>query len=69
VRDSGIEPLVCFTTFNEYSLDIFVRAYTFVISYQEFMEVKERILLKVKDVIRERGADIPFPTSVVDLKK
>ena len=67
--DNEIEPLVCFTTFNEYSLDIFARAYTFVISYSEFMEVKERVLLKVKEAIQKRGADIPFPTSVVDLKK
>ncbi len=61
--------IVNFENYSNFSLDIIMRAYIKKTGYAEFMQVQERLLLKIKELLRITGADIPFPTSVIELKK
>lgn len=67
--DNGIESIVSFITFGPYSLDIKIRTYTVLMSYFDYMEAKADILFKIKEIIKKHGADIPFPTTTVNLEK
>jgi len=65
--DQTMPPYVYFTAFNEYSLDILIRVYTLETRYQQFLEIKQEILMQVKKIIDAAGGDIPFPTTSVKL--
>lgn len=60
---------VYFTTYNAYSLDISIKAYTKTKAYEEFMSVKQEVLLYIKKIIENINADIPFPTTTVEISK
>jgi MscS family membrane protein len=60
---------VFFKAFGSYSLDIEVEAYTLSTRYEEFMEIKQKILLEIYDIVVKSGADMPYPTSYVILEK
>ncbi|MDD9873910.1 MAG: mechanosensitive ion channel family protein [Gammaproteobacteria bacterium] len=70
-RHPGIDPsqaiMVHFTRFAPSSLDFFVCAHTHTTVWAEFNQVKQDILLQIKDIIAAHGAQIAFPTSTLDL--
>jgi len=65
--DQSIPSIVAFTMFNSYSLDIIIRVYTYVLSYEDFMQTRQDILIKINGIIQKHKADIPFPTNTVKL--
>lgn len=65
--DTNLPVLVFFHSFHEYSLEIHIEAYCLETRYEEFLAVKQEILLKVHQIITSQGAEMPFPTSVVAL--
>jgi len=67
--DTKISPYVFFTAFNDFSLEIFVRVYTLETRYEQFLGIKQEILLQIKKIIDANGADIPFPTTTVEVQK
>ena len=56
--------VVTFTRFGEFSLDIMVNTFTRTTDGQRFHEVKQDVLLKIADIIEQRGAQIAYPTRV-----
>lgn len=59
--------IVSFDSYGPSSLDFFVYTFTKTINWVRFHEIKQEILLKVYEIIRDHGADIAFPTSTVHL--
>ncbi|MFZ0566229.1 MAG: mechanosensitive ion channel family protein [Chlamydiales bacterium] len=59
--------MVYLNSFAPYSLEFFVYAFTRSTEWAKFHEVKEDVLLKVSDIIRQHGAHVALPTSVVRL--
>ncbi|MGH8494304.1 MAG: mechanosensitive ion channel family protein [Moraxellaceae bacterium] len=56
---------VSFTLCNASSLDFLVNAFTRVIDGNEFARVKQEILLRIMEIVREEGADFAFPTQTL----
>ncbi|WP_110686430.1 mechanosensitive ion channel family protein [Salinicola aestuarinus] len=54
---------VNFVTFGQYSLDIMVYAFTHETDWQRFHEIKQDILLKIRDIIHDHGAQPAIPAS------
>jgi MscS family membrane protein len=65
---SGIDQnqpvVVNFDKFNDFSLDIVIRALSHVTAGAEFQQIKQDILLKIAAIIALHGAEIAFPTRV-----
>jgi len=56
-----------FTSYGEYSLNIMLYAFTRVTDWQRFQEIKQGILLKVRDIIDSHGAELAIPASRIYL--
>jgi MscS family membrane protein len=56
-----------FTTYGDYSLNIMLYAFTRVTDWQRFQEIKQEILLKVRDIIDGHGAELAIPASRIYL--
>ncbi|MFV0448577.1 MAG: mechanosensitive ion channel family protein [Vibrio sp.] len=54
--------IVNFNAFGASSLDFFIYTFTETINWVHFHEVKQDVMLKVIDIIRQNGADLAFPT-------
>lgn len=54
---------VNFVTYGQYSLDIMIYAFTRETDWQRFHEIKQGILLKIRDIIDQHGACLALPTS------
>ncbi len=67
--DKGYVPYVYFTTYSDYALNIEIKAYTILTSYKDFMQLKQDILFKTKDILTKFGANIPFPTTTIEIEK
>ncbi|OHV13065.1 mechanosensitive ion channel family protein [Kushneria phosphatilytica] len=52
-----------FIHYGDYSLEIMLYAFTGVTDWQRFHEIKQAILLKVRDIIHEHGAELALPMS------
>ncbi len=66
--DTNLPVLVFFNDFNEYSLDIFIEAFTLATRMDAFLGVKQEILLNIQKIIADNGATIPFPTTTLNMK-
>ena len=53
--------------FGPYSLELEIKAYTLATRYEEFMEIKQRILVQIHNIVIKAGAEIPYPTSTVEM--
>jgi MscS family membrane protein len=62
--DTGLPVLVFFNKFEEYSLDILVDAYTTVTKWEEYLAVKQEILIKLQEILFTQGAEMAYPTEV-----
>ena len=47
------------------SVDLEVKAYTLSTRYEEFMEIKQKILLQIYEILESRGAELAYPTMTV----
>jgi len=54
--------MVNFNLFNNSSLDFFIYTFTKTTDWARFHEIKQDILLKVADIVKEHGAEFAFPT-------
>lgn len=59
--------IVNFNAFNSSSLDFFVYTFTKTTNWVEFHQIKERVMLKIMDIIDGHGAEIAYPTSTIHL--
>ena len=57
--------MVNFDKFNASSLDFFIYCFTKTTVWATYHAVKQDVLLRILDIIAERGAEIAFPTSTV----
>eukprot|EP00741_Cyanophora_paradoxa_P005461 tig00000889_g5295.t1 len=57
--------IVFFDAYDEYSLNILVSAFTKTTIYEEFMNVKQEILLMCHEILRKHGAELALSTGRV----
>lgn len=57
--------MVNFNEFGASSMDFFIYTFTRTRVWAEYHEVKERVLLKISDIIASHGAEVAFPTTTV----
>lgn len=65
--DKGQSIFVFLRTLGAYSLDIETRCYVNVTRYEDFLKVKQEILLDISQIVESEGASMAFPTSEVIL--
>ena len=61
--------IVNFNSFGPSSLDFFVYTFTRTTNWVEYHGIKERVLLKIFEIIEGYGAEIAFPTQTLHLEK
>jgi MscS family membrane protein len=61
--------MVNFNTFAPSSLDFFIYTFTHTTNWVKFHAIKQDVLLKIEQIIREAGAEIAFPTSTIHLQQ
>ena len=70
---SGIDTdqtlMVNLDKFNEYSVDFFIYAFTKTTDWTTYHGIKHNILLNIYNIIKEEGADIAFPQTVVQMER
>jgi MscS family membrane protein len=59
--------MVNFNTFAPSSLDFFVYTFTRTTVWTEFHKIKQDVLLRIIDIIKQHGADIAYPTSTIHI--
>ena len=59
--------IVNFNQFGPSSLDFFIYTFTKTTNWIYYHEVKQDVLFKVMDIIRQHGAEIAFPTQTIHL--
>lgn len=65
--DTSRTLMVNFNAFAPSSLDFFIYTFTKTIDWVEFHGVKQRVLLKVLEIIEGHGAEVAFPTSTLHI--
>ena len=60
---------VYFKSFSASSCDFFIYAFTKTKDWEEFLKIKQSVLLNVAQIISEHKAEIAYPTSTVYLNK
>jgi MscS family membrane protein len=60
-----VDERVRFIGLGDASLDIEIYAYVLTLSYAEFLEVKEALLLHIMEIVETVGSDFAFPSSTV----
>jgi len=67
--DQSQRAKVYFKSFSASSCDFFIYAFTVTKDWEEFLAIKQDILLKVANIIDEHNAEIAYPTSTVFISK
>ena len=60
---------VYFKSFSASSCDFFIYAFTITKDWEEFLKIKQNVLLNVAAIISKHQAEIAYPTSTVYLNK
>jgi MscS family membrane protein len=60
---------VYFKSFSASSCDFFIYAFTKTKDWEEFLRIKQDVLLKVADIIEQHNAEIAYPTTTVFINK
>ena len=66
--DQSQKSKVYFKSFSASSCDFFIYAFTITKDWDEFLRIKQDVLLKVADIISKHKAEIAYPTTSVLLK-
>lgn len=66
--DTDIPVLVFFHHFAEFSLEIYIEAFTLATQMEEYLAVKQEILMQVQEHVQLLGAEMPFPTATVEVR-
>ena len=67
--DQTNKPVVYFQSFSASSCDFFIYAFTDTKDWREFLKVKEQVLFKTSEIIKQHDAAIAFPTMTIDWNK
>jgi len=59
--------MVNVNSFGESSLDFFIYCFTVTTDWQHFHIIKQDVLLKILAIVDQHGAEVAFPTRVVEL--
>ncbi len=59
--------MVNLSEFNAYSVDFFIYTFTNTTNWQKFHAIKQEVLLSISDIISQHGAQIAYPTQVLNL--
>ena len=57
--------VVRLTGFSASSIDIFVRYYTKTTNYNDYLEICEKLNLKIIDIMAKNGVQFAFPSTTV----
>ena len=60
---------VYFKSFSASSCDFFIYAFTKTKDWEEFLRIKQDVLLKVAEIIEKHNAEIAYPTTTVFINK
>ena len=60
---------VYFKSFSASSCDFFIYAFTITKDWEEFLKIKQDVLLSVAKIISEHNAEIAYPTSTIYINK
>ena len=60
---------VYFKSFSASSCDFFIYAFTKTKDWEEFLRIKQDVLLKVAEIIEHHNAEIAYPTTTVFINK
>ena len=60
---------VYFKSFSASSCDFFIYAFTITKDWEEFLRIKQDVLLKVAEIIENHNSEIAYPTSTVFINK
>jgi MscS family membrane protein len=64
------QPIYVFLkNFGEFSVQIELRAYALSTRYQDFMELRQSILMDISGIIEKNGAMMPLPTMELFVNK
>ena len=55
--------------FSASSIDILIRCYTKTNSYYEWLKVKDRFVIKIKQIVESADASFAFPSQSIYLEK
>jgi MscS family membrane protein len=55
--------------FSASSIDILVRCYTKTNSYYDWLKVKDRFVIKIKQIVEGAGASFAFPSQSIYVEK
>jgi len=61
--DTHLPVLVNCTAFGPYAMELSIEVYTLATRYDQYLAVKQEILLLVYEVLASRGVQIPYPTT------
>jgi MscS family membrane protein len=67
--DQSQKAKVYFKSFSASSCDFFIYAFTVTKDWEEFLRIKQDVLLKIAEVISNHEAEIAYPTTSVFLNK
>ncbi len=67
--DSEQTLIVNLNKFSAYSLDFFIYAFTKTTDWIEFHQVKQKVMLRIIDIIHKHGADFAYPTQSILYKQ
>ncbi len=57
--------LVYVDKFDEYSIDILIYAFSITVDWEEWLRVKQDVMLKVLDIIKNSKLELAYPTNVI----
>jgi MscS family membrane protein len=57
--------LVYLDSFNDYSMDILVYAFSITVDWEGWLKVKQDVLFKVLEIIKNSKLELAYPTSVI----
>ena len=61
--------IIGFHEFGASSLDILVQYYAKILSWNDFVELKEELNFKIMEIVKKNGSDFAFPTQTLHLQK
>lgn len=59
--------IVCFSEFNDSSLDIFLYFFTNSTMWVEYLEIKQDVNLQIMNILEEEGVSIAYPTRSIHM--
>lgn len=66
--DANVTLIVNFNQFAASSLDFFIYTFTRTTEWVRYHAIKQDVLLKIADIIREHGAEIAYPTQTLHIE-